>query len=232
MTLKEQIMKLQTYKMHEGEDTVYVERDDVLKALEQQQPIECENAISREAAIDIVKHECGEWKGLSKEIVKQFNGLPPVQPKYNPDEWCHNCSEYDHDKHCCPRFNRVIRNTVEEIKQSCEETISRSETIKYLNTNMAWYDEDGEMADSDEKLKAITNLINGVPSVKSKPKMGHWMWNCSIIPSTPVSPEEIDYCGWVCSECKQFPDDNDWDDPDEPPHYRYCPNCGCPMESE
>ena len=36
MTLKEQIMKLQTYKMHEGEDTVYVERDDVLKALEQE----------------------------------------------------------------------------------------------------------------------------------------------------------------------------------------------------
>ena len=35
MTLKEQIMKLQTYKMFEGEDTVYVERDDVIKALEQ-----------------------------------------------------------------------------------------------------------------------------------------------------------------------------------------------------
>ena len=35
MTLKEQIMKLQTYKMYEGEDTVYVERDDVLKLLEQ-----------------------------------------------------------------------------------------------------------------------------------------------------------------------------------------------------
>ena len=35
MTLKEQIMKLQTYKMFEGEDTVYVERDDVIKVLEQ-----------------------------------------------------------------------------------------------------------------------------------------------------------------------------------------------------
>ena len=35
MTIEEQIMKLQTYKMYEGEDTVYVERDDVLKALEQ-----------------------------------------------------------------------------------------------------------------------------------------------------------------------------------------------------
>ena len=36
MMLKSQIMKLQTYKMYEGEDTVYVGRDDVLKILEQQ----------------------------------------------------------------------------------------------------------------------------------------------------------------------------------------------------
>ena len=87
--------------------------DMAIKALEQQP---C-NAISRQAANDIVRHECGEWKGLAKEIVKQFNGLPPVQPKYNPDEWCHDCKEYDHDKHCCPRHNGVIRKVVEEIKQ-------------------------------------------------------------------------------------------------------------------
>ena len=36
MTLNEQIMKLQTYKMFEDEDTVYVKRDDVLKLLEQE----------------------------------------------------------------------------------------------------------------------------------------------------------------------------------------------------
>ena len=41
MTLKEHIMKLQTYKMYEGEDTIYVERDDVLKALEQTRWIPC-----------------------------------------------------------------------------------------------------------------------------------------------------------------------------------------------
>jgi hypothetical protein len=68
------MMKLQTYKMHEGEDTVYVEREDVLKALEQ-------------------------------------------QPCYNPDEWCHNCKEYDQEKHCCPRYNKIIRNAVEEMKE-------------------------------------------------------------------------------------------------------------------
>jgi hypothetical protein len=32
-------------------------------------------------------------------------------------EWCTNCREYDQEKHCCPRYNKVIRNAVEEIKQ-------------------------------------------------------------------------------------------------------------------
>jgi len=36
---------------------------------------------------------------------------------YNPDEWCTDCSEYNQDKHCCPRYNRVIRRAVEEIKE-------------------------------------------------------------------------------------------------------------------
>jgi hypothetical protein len=37
---------------------------------------------------------------------------------YNPDEWCRTCSEYDQDKHCCPRYNGVIRKAVEEIKRA------------------------------------------------------------------------------------------------------------------
>jgi hypothetical protein len=54
------------------------------KVLEQQP---CEDAISKQTAIDIVRHECGEWKGLAKEIVKQFNGLSPVQPKPKTGHW-------------------------------------------------------------------------------------------------------------------------------------------------
>jgi len=33
------------------------------------------------------------------------------------DEWCTDCKEYDQEKHCCPRWNRVIRQTVEELKK-------------------------------------------------------------------------------------------------------------------
>lgn len=32
------------------------------------------------------------------------------------DEWCSDCKEYDSEKHCCPRFNRVIRETLEEVQ--------------------------------------------------------------------------------------------------------------------
>ena len=32
-------------------------------------------------------------------------------------EWCDTCKEYDQEKHCCHRWTKVIRNTVEEMKQ-------------------------------------------------------------------------------------------------------------------
>ena len=32
------------------------------------------------------------------------------------DEWCYDCKEYDSNKHNCPRFRRVIRDTVDECK--------------------------------------------------------------------------------------------------------------------
>ena len=37
------------------------------------------DTIYKQDAIDIVTFECGKWKGLSKEITKQINALPPVQ---------------------------------------------------------------------------------------------------------------------------------------------------------
>ena len=37
---------------------------------------------------------------------------PSAQPKL--DEWCKDCKEYDHDKHRCPRFNRVIRTALDD----------------------------------------------------------------------------------------------------------------------
>ncbi len=46
------------------------------------------------------------------------------------------------------------------------DTINRQAAIKYLMTNMNWYDEDGYETDEDEKEDAIKDLINGVPSAQ------------------------------------------------------------------
>lgn len=94
MTIKEQIMKLQTYKMYDGEDTVYVERDDVLKALEQQP-------------------KTGHW--IDMHINTLFKGKTVKQIKYQcsvcgfeilwldkSNKYCRNCGSimdvYDADK--------------------------------------------------------------------------------------------------------------------------------------
>lgn len=37
--------------------------------------------ISRRAAIDLVKFECGEWTGLAKTIGNRINEMPPAQPE-------------------------------------------------------------------------------------------------------------------------------------------------------
>lgn len=51
---------------------------------------------------------------LSEYLKEYF--MPSAQPEYKLDEWCEDCKEYDHERHCCPRFNRVIRETLEEIQ--------------------------------------------------------------------------------------------------------------------
>ena len=45
------------------------------------------DTISRRAAIDIVRFECGEWEGLAKTIIKRFEQLPSAQP----ERTCVNC---------------------------------------------------------------------------------------------------------------------------------------------
>ena len=56
------------------------------------------DTIYRQDVIDIVTFECGKWKGLSKEITKQINALPPVQPeiihcKECKHHWTHRCMD-------------------------------------------------------------------------------------------------------------------------------------------
>lgn len=82
--MQDEIMKLQTYKMFEGDDTVYVERDDVLEVLKQEP---CEDCISRQAVLD-----CLTATGLKKfdfilDARDKIKNLLPVTPNPKMGKW-------------------------------------------------------------------------------------------------------------------------------------------------
>ena len=92
-----------------------------------------------------------------------------------------------------------------------DDLISRQAAIDYLMTNMAWYNEDGYEEDDTEKLAAITDLINGVPSAESERKTGTW-----IDVNGDGSLFRCDQCfETVCCRGNKF-----------------CPDCGVRMEVE
>ena len=74
--------------------------------------------ISRQAAID---GKFTTYLANGVEIypveavpVDYLKALPSAHPEM--DEWCTDCKEYDSERHCCPRFNRVIREALAERK--------------------------------------------------------------------------------------------------------------------
>ena len=85
--------------------------------------------ISRQGAIElmhslypsapIMRMNRKRWEKKYKpyiEAEKALEMLPPAQSPYNTDEWCHDCKEYDQERYSCPRWNRVIRKTVDELR--------------------------------------------------------------------------------------------------------------------
>lgn len=69
------------------------------------------DVIDRQAAIELIER-MKPYHQDSDDIAEMIANMPSVQP--NTDEWCTDCKEYDHDRHCCPRWNRVIRETLKD----------------------------------------------------------------------------------------------------------------------
>ena len=89
---------------------------------------------------DKLKQHYSWWGGLIgddyvSELVEQkkvFDTIVDVQPtvdaepteeQVNEWEWCHDCKEYDQNKHCCHRWTKVIRNTVNNLKTQGYEIV-------------------------------------------------------------------------------------------------------------
>ena len=81
------------------------------------------DCIDRQAALDAIIKRLGikdETYLLEAEkvIYQQILAMPSVTPQEPQSfKWCTDCKEYDQEKHCCHRYSKVIRNTVEEMKQ-------------------------------------------------------------------------------------------------------------------
>ena len=85
-----------------------------------------DDLISRQAAIDaalsighIAKLTDGDEVIRKSAVNYVLRNLPSAQPSL--DEWCTDCKEYDHKRHFCPRFCRMIAEAVKEIRENAKE---------------------------------------------------------------------------------------------------------------
>lgn len=62
------------------------------------------DTISRQAAINIVVFECGEWTGLAKEISKQLRQLSSAQPDIIR---CKDCKHWRSNTEFCSTFTEL-----------------------------------------------------------------------------------------------------------------------------
>ena len=75
---------------------------------------------------------------LCEEAVRN---QPAAQPPLEEFEWCTDCKEYDQKAHCCHRFTKVIRQTVEELKVvRCKDCIHNNACeIQYAAQTGEWF---------------------------------------------------------------------------------------------
>lgn len=97
----------------------------------------------------------------ARRIIEDMPSVIPKQPCEEENPNCTECRYYDHEKHHCPRFCRVIENTMAEMTSEQTEWIPCSERLPenqdcylvttkwkgsysgnvYIETNMAVYRE-------------------------------------------------------------------------------------------
>lgn len=163
---------------------------------ESAQNVPKEDLISRKAAIEVIdavfpvdpmKSEYAQGIACGAALAKTYvEQLPSAQPEKR--------TENAQKTHAC-------------------DLISRQAAIKYLMTNMNWYDKDGYESDEDYKRECITELINGVPSVQPDRKKGKWLTNEEIVRPTR-------FIEWHCSSCGKVMEAMG------PLGFNFCPNCG------
>ena len=92
-----------------------------IKALEQEPTTnnDLSDCISRKFMRDLGA-TCIAYRNEKQKLIPiiGIDFLPSVTPQEPQTfKWCTDCKEYDKEKHCCPRWSKVIRNAVEALEQ-------------------------------------------------------------------------------------------------------------------
>ena len=91
--------------------------------------------MTREDAIEHGKEQLEIFGGEHKEFIEL--AIKALEQEPLSFKWCTDCKEYDQEKHCCHRWSKVIRDTVEEMKQEQEPKTGHCKDCKW------WKDSDG-----------------------------------------------------------------------------------------
>lgn len=78
---------------------IHKAKDDLLKSTN------IESSPEEMAVIDNILFRCWQMGWLDMYYEPVLN------------EWCTDCKEYDQERHCCPRYNRVIRSAILEAEE-------------------------------------------------------------------------------------------------------------------
>lgn len=94
--------------------------------------------MTREEIIDF----CDMKAQLEPENEDIFKAIIKALEQEQLFKWCTDCKEYDQEKHCCHRWSKVIRDTVEEMKQEQEPRwIPVSERLPDTDDKvLCWYE--------------------------------------------------------------------------------------------
>lgn len=102
-----------------------------------QNAFDCSAKINPEERVCIYTGKVFE-ETLSLLLDHPCDDCPLIEIEDTEYEWCHDCKEYDQEKHCCHRWTKVIRNTVAELEVHYGKYITKTDqalVIDYPNTD-------------------------------------------------------------------------------------------------
>ena len=160
------------------------------------------------------------------------------------DEWCTGCKEYDTEKKCCPRFNRVIREAMKRIPH--DDGTLEVKVVDATKVGRVLISDDehrGGLYYPDEDEPKGDDLISRAEAIEAlgeEPlvwcyedyeiaERSQWRDDVEAIKSVPSADrprgEWNDIGGvirWGCSLCHYAYDQK----------FNFCPNCGADMRGE